>query len=349
MMSTLKRVFFGSLLVPLLMLLMPGLAAADPTPNWPCPADWTLHANGICTPDDISAEIPFDNTVAIVRVADANGGCPDGWTANANGICTPNTLVQDIPFDHSIGLFILLLSPDAGCPDGWTAHAGGICTPNDFMLEVPFDNSMPLMLRFANVAPVDLSRWSIREADADGGCEGDVLSAGEIMVDQMQPPYIFGAQQDPMPSPGNYCVVVTGVGPTGPFSVVVTVTIVDETPPGVACIPTTNPSGKKVPTAPAKGAQGQNQDGFYQLLARDIADPNPQVFLTDSATGTVFGPFASGTKIKLTQAPGADPKIKPGPGVIDWHITIPGDAVVIAIDASGNVAKTSCLVPPPPK
>ena len=64
----------------------------------------------------------------------------------------------------------------------------------------------------------------------------------------------------------------------------------------------------------------------------------------------MFGPFPSGTKIKLTQAPGATPSIKPGAGVIDWHIKLNGDAVVVAVDGSGNVSDpVNCLVPPPPK
>jgi hypothetical protein len=129
-----------------------------------------------------------------------------------------------------------------------------------------------------------------------------------------------------------------------------TITVVDTTPPTAACIPTTNPGGKNVPRAPGNGGQAQNQDGFYQLLAEDNVDSSPRIFVTDDATGTVFGAFASGTKIKLTQAPGAAPTIRDGAGVIDWHITIPGDAVVAAVDASGSVSEQmSCLVPPPPQ
>ena len=38
-----------------------------------------------------------------------------------------------------------------------------------------------------------------------------------------------------------------------------------------------------------------------------------------------------------------------GPGEIDWHITLKGDAVVTATDGSGNRASVQCNVPPPPK
>jgi hypothetical protein len=35
--------------------------------------------------------------------------------------------------------------------------------------------------------------------------------------------------------------------------------------------------------------------------------------------------------------------------VIDWKITIQGDAVISVTDAAGNKTTASCLVPPPPK
>lgn len=124
----------------------------------------------------------------------------------------------------------------------------------------------------------------------------------------------------------------------------------DTTAPVAACVPTTNPSGKNVPRAGNNPASGQNPDGFYELTAVDAVDPNPQITIRDSGSSAVFGPFADGTKIKLTQAPGATPSQKPGPGVIDWHITLKGDALLFATDASGNVAgPISCKVPPPPK
>lgn len=117
----------------------------------------------------------------------------------------------------------------------------------------------------------------------------------------------------------------------------------DLTPPVAACSPTTNPAGKNVPPA-------TNEDGFFELTATDAVDPDPQIFVHDSASSAVFGPFASGTKIKLTQAPGATPDIKPGAGDIDWKIKLKGDALLIAVDDSGNESNpVVCLVPPPPK
>lgn len=123
----------------------------------------------------------------------------------------------------------------------------------------------------------------------------------------------------------------------------------DTTPPVVACPQTTNPHGSNVPP-------GRNPDGFFELTAWDAVDPNPQIYVLDTGSGTVFGPFPSGTMIKYTEAPGAVPAIKPmgsingKAGAIDWHITGKGDAAIYGVDASGNVSSNiMCLVPPPPK
>jgi hypothetical protein len=139
----------------------------------------------------------------------------------------------------------------------------------------------------------------------------------------------------------------------------VTKTWVDTTPPVVACPEGTNPHGHVPPaghtTLPGpKG--GQNEDGFYRLDATDTVDPNPQAFVVDLGSGTVFGPFASGTNIKYTEANGVKPRQKKmgsthgKAGRVAWHIFGKGDMGLYSTDASGNTsAVTSCLVPPKPK
>ena len=134
------------------------------------------------------------------------------------------------------------------------------------------------------------------------------------------------------------------------FTESITIGVNDVTAPRATCEPTTNPSGANIPAAGTNPKSGQNPDGFYVLGATDNVDPSAQLFVTDSASSFVAGPYASGTRIKLIQAPGATPNVKPGHGAIDWIITLNGDAIVTAVDASGNVsAPSSCKVPPPPK
>jgi hypothetical protein len=125
---------------------------------------------------------------------------------------------------------------------------------------------------------------------------------------------------------------------------------IDGTPPDVGCTPTTNPAGKNIPKAGSNPKSGQNPDGFYQLGAVDNVDPNPQIFVVDSASGFSAGPFANGDNVKITQAPGVTPSVEPMAGVIGAHIKINGDALISAVDLNGNVGgPVACLVPPPPK
>ncbi|HMM43072.1 MAG TPA: VWA domain-containing protein [Thermomicrobiales bacterium] len=126
---------------------------------------------------------------------------------------------------------------------------------------------------------------------------------------------------------------------------------VDTTPPVTACVQGPNPGGK-IPKAPGNGGQGQNQDGFYQLNAEDAVWPaeDIEIFVVDTGTGTVFGPFAVGTNIKYTEANGATPSQEPMSGAVAWHIKGQGDMAIVAVDGSGNASDPlMCLVPPPPK
>jgi hypothetical protein len=82
------------------------------------------------------------------------------------------------------------------------------------------------------------------------------------------------------------------------FTEAITVHVADVTPPTVKCQLRPNPSGKVVPAPEA---------GFRTLVATDNVDAHPQIFARDNASSAVFGPYPSGTNVKLTQAPGATP------------------------------------------
>jgi hypothetical protein len=120
--------------------------------------------------------------------------------------------------------------------------------------------------------------------------------------------------------------------------------VVDTTPPVAGCAETNNPSGGNTPGS-------KNPDGFYQISATDIVDTAVDVFIRDTADSSVnFGPFPSGTKIKLVQAPGATPNVKDGAGDIKYKVTLRGDAKIVGIDNFNNPsAPATCLVAPPPK
>jgi hypothetical protein len=116
------------------------------------------------------------------------------------------------------------------------------------------------------------------------------------------------------------------------------------------CVETVNPHGQNVPPAGSTtlpGPQGGiNDDGFYEVGT----DVSSAVTLRDT-DGNVFGVFPSGTKVKYTEANGAEPSVKKigsdtgQAGAIDFHITGTGDLVVVPVDG----APVTCPVPPPPK
>lgn len=137
---------------------------------------------------------------------------------------------------------------------------------------------------------------------------------------------------------------------------------VDTTPPVPACTESVNPNGNTTPPAGSTtlpGSKGgQNEDGYYELSASDAVWPDGslQIFVIDSGSGTVFGPFAVSDVIKYTEASGVTPKSKPigssngQAGAVVAHIIGNGDPQVIAVDGSGNVSDPlTCLVPPLPK
>jgi hypothetical protein len=95
-------------------------------------------------------------------------------------------------------------------------------------------------------------------------------------------------------------------------------------------VPTTNPSGGNVPKAGTNPSSGENPDGFYELTAADNCDgSNLRIFIKDFAEGVcggafMAGPYAPGTKVKLTQSHG-QASVKPMAGGVSAHINTRGD------------------------
>ncbi len=129
------------------------------------------------------------------------------------------------------------------------------------------------------------------------------------------------------------------------------------TPPVAACVESVNPAGKKIPPAGSTtlpGSKGgRNDDGFYELGSTDAEDGTTPVFVTNVSGTAVFGPFASGSVVKITESLDEGPLSKPmgGPNsAVAAHIILDSDAFVFAVDSAGAVSPpASCLVPPPPK
>jgi hypothetical protein len=154
---------------------------------------------------------------------------------------------------------------------------------------------------------------------------------------------------------GDTTVTVTATDASGNVgSDTVVVHVVDTTPPELECVEAANPNGEKTPAGKGKGT-GQNPDGFYQLFAYDICDPNPVIYIGTESDPYLFGPFESGITVKITEANGT-PQCKPigsangEAGAVEYHIILPADPYVTVVDFSGNQQScTTCLVPGEPK
>ena len=147
---------------------------------------------------------------------------------------------------------------------------------------------------------------------------------------------------------GNTTVTCTSTNPPNTFTF--NVIVEDREAPLAACRSAPNPSGKKIPVAGKNGDSGQNPDGYYQLLAKDNCDAGLKLFVADTASAFIAGPFASGDIVKITQDPDDTPDSQPGAQNVVAHIHLNGDALLYAVDASGNVGATVlCAVVVPPK
>ena len=136
------------------------------------------------------------------------------------------------------------------------------------------------------------------------------------------------------------CTAEDAAGNSG--SDTATMRVVDTTPPTSTCVPGPNPSGH-IPSS-------NNPDGFYTIGSTDRVDTAVDIYVHDTASAAVFGPYPNTTNIKLTQAPGSTPNVKPGSGAVDYKITLKGDAVITGVDNAHNTsAGVTCLVPPGPK
>ncbi len=113
-----------------------------------------------------------------------------------------------------------------------------------------------------------------------------------------------------------------------------TITVQDTEPPAVICIPAPNPSGKI--QVPGKGAYTPNPNGYYQLLVKDNCDPNPSIYVKDTSSSFVAGPFHNGDIVRLKHTGGA-PSSGTGNAPVLAVINLNGNAITVGQDASGNV------------
>ena len=96
-----------------------------------------------------------------------------------------------------------------------------------------------------------------------------------------------------------------------------------------------------IPPLPACEAVGNPASGLFVISATDDTDPSEmlQLFIIDTGSGTVFGPFPSGEAVKYTQSAQL-PGMKARADM--FFIFGQGPANLSAIDTSLNIGETAC-------
>jgi|GEM_PF-1256118 len=268
--------------------------------------------------------------------------CDPGVTATLTPASTTVTSGGTVTFDETISLA-------ANAPQGETVSCtvsfkvNGEVPGPDFVqtIDIDVEDVTP---------PVVTVESKVVEATGPDGAVVEYDASADDNVDgpltpTCDPP---SGSQFPLGTTPVDCEATDAAGNTGYGSG--TIEVVDTTPPAVTCAESSNPGGTVPPAGQTRpNPQGQNQDGFYRLEASDVVDTDPEVFLRDTGSGHVWGPFESGQRIKYTEAK-SGPKQKALGNSDILHLTGTGDAELYATDFSGNVAApVACLVPAPPK
>jgi len=112
------------------------------------------------------------------------------------------------------------------------------------------------------------------------------------------------------------------------------VIIQDNEPPRVTCRAAADPADNKI----AAKNNSPNPNGYFQLLSKDNCDSNPQIFIQDSSSAFVAGPFAVGEIVKISPLSTRPPSSKPSSGNVIANITLTGNALIYGVDAAGNAS-----------
>jgi phosphodiesterase/alkaline phosphatase D-like protein len=171
-----------------------------------------------------------------------------------------------------------------------------------------------------------------------GQCSATIALPGA--TGRPEPVVTYTVNGEPASSPwtfqkGTSAVVCTASNNLGVATCSFRVTVNDTEAPAVGCLPAPNPAGKNVPGGKSINP---NPDGFFQVLASDNCDANPAIYIADSASAFIAGPFSNSDFVKISIDPGATPAQKSMGGAVHTHVILNGSPLLFATDADGNVS-----------
>ena len=79
--------------------------------------------------------------------------------------------------------------------------------------------------------------------------------------------------------------------------------------------------------------------GSFKLFAADNCDPDPLIYISDSVTGFVAGPFHNGDQVEIAKGPSlSNSQHPPASGPNSAVIFLEGGARMYSVDSAGNVS-----------
>jgi hypothetical protein len=317
-----------------------------------CVVGWTLNGNWVLLPDGSLDPAYLESVTILADSTPPTITCPANITVCSDtGACS--AVVRFVPVaSDNCGVVSIVSTP----PSGSTFQKGTTIVTSTATDMAGNTASCTFAVTIIDCEPPTITCPPNITVCNDTGVCSAVVRFVPVATDNCGVASIVSTPPSGSVFPkGTTTVTCTATDPSGnQASCTFTVTVNDCAPPAVECVPTVNPAGTTVPAAGTNPKSGQNPDGFYQLVASDNCDgTNVAIYVKDSAEGPCggafsAGPYAPGTRVKLTQSPGRA-GVKPMAGVIVAHIQTVGEPVLVVTDSSGNTTCHKCFVPPPPK
>jgi len=117
----------------------------------------------------------------------------------------------------------------------------------------------------------------------------------------------------------------------------VIVTVKDCEPPNVSCRTPDDRAVQKGPSANGNITPPSGSGRFYELLAHDNCDDNPQLYIQDLASGFVRGPFLKNQIVKIAKKTHGKGAAGSASHSAFATVELEGDGFLYGVDFSGNV------------